>query len=87
MHACPIVEQGVGKLDQDAGAVAHQRIGADRAAVIEVLQDLQALGDDVMRFSALDVHDEANAARIVLIARIVQALSHNLLHWPQLSLA
>jgi hypothetical protein len=40
-----------------------------------------------MRFSTLDVHDEANAARIVLIFRIVETLSQNLLHCPQLSLA
>ena len=33
----------VGNLDQDAGAVAHQLVGADRAAVVEVLEDLQAL--------------------------------------------
>ena len=39
----------VGDLDQDAGAVAHQRIGADRAAVVEVLEDLQALLDDRVR--------------------------------------
>ena len=87
VRARPIVEQGVGHLDQAAGAVAHQRIGADRAAMVEVLQDLQTLGDDVVRFSAFDVHDEADAARVVLVSGIVKALSHNLLHSQQLSLA
>ena len=65
----------VGDLDQDAGAVAHQLVGADRAAVVEVLQDLQALLDDRVRLSALDVGDEADAAGVVLVDRTVQALA------------
>ena len=40
----------VGDLDQDAGAVAHQLVGADGAAMVEVLEDLQALLDDGVRF-------------------------------------
>jgi hypothetical protein len=48
--------------------------------MIQVLQDFKALGDYVMRFSALDVDDEANTTRIVLIPGIVQALSRNLMH-------
>ena len=42
-RARPIGEQTVGHLDQAAGAVAHQRVRADRAAMIQVLQDFQAL--------------------------------------------
>ena len=41
--ARPVAQQRVGDLDQAAGAVAHQRVGADRAAVVEIDQDLQAL--------------------------------------------
>ena len=63
----------VGDLDQDAGAVAHQLVGAHRTAVIQVLQDLQTLLDDVVRARTLDVGDEADAAGIVLVARVVQA--------------
>ena len=63
----------VGDLDQDAGAVAHQLVGADRAAVVEVLEDLQALRDDAVRALALDVGDEADAAGIVFVGRVVQA--------------
>ena len=37
-------EQPVGKLDQDAGAVARQRVGADRPAMREIVQNLDALG-------------------------------------------
>ena len=38
----PVAQQGVGDLDQAARAVAHQRVGAHRAAVVEVDEDLQA---------------------------------------------
>jgi hypothetical protein len=41
-------EELVRNLDQDAGAVALQRVGTDRAPVVEVLQDLEALQNDVM---------------------------------------
>jgi hypothetical protein len=39
------------------------------AAVVEVAQDLEAVGDDLVRFAALHVHDEADAAGIVLEPR------------------
>ena len=42
-------EEVVRDLHQHAGAVADQRIGADRAAMREVLQDLQTVGDDLVR--------------------------------------
>jgi hypothetical protein len=48
--------------------------------MIQILQDFQPLGDDVVRFSPFDIHHEADAARIVLVPGIVKALSHNLLH-------
>ncbi len=69
----PMAQQLVRHLDHAAGAVAHQRVGADRAAMVEVDEDLQAAADDVVRFSALDVDDKADAARIVLVARIVES--------------
>ncbi len=64
----------VGNLQQDARAVPHQRVGADRAPVVEVVQDAQALLDDLVALLALDVRHEADAARVVLVARVVQAL-------------
>jgi len=76
----PAAEQGVGNLDEDARTVAQQRIGADRSAVIEVFEDLQRLGDDRMAFLPTDMGDEAHSAGIVLISRIVQALSLGKLH-------
>jgi hypothetical protein len=46
-------QQRVGNLDQDARAVAEQRVGADRAAMVEVGEDLQRLADDGVRFRPL----------------------------------
>src|SRR5205814_1755165 len=43
------------------------------AATVEVDEDLQAAADDVVRFSALDIDDKADAARIMLVARIVES--------------
>ena len=61
-------------LQQDAGAVAGVDLAATRAAMVEVLEDLDALLDDGVRFAALDVHDEADAAGVMLELRVVEAL-------------
>jgi len=71
----PIAHQRIGHLDQAARSVTNQRIGPDRAAMVEIDQDLQTARDDVMRFSSLDVGDETDAARIVLVAWVVETLS------------
>src|SRR6478752_9943461 len=42
--------------------------------MIEVGQNLQRLGDDRVRFLALDMGNEAHAAGVMLVAGIVQAL-------------
>ena len=39
----------------------------------KVLQDLERLAHDRVRLAPLDVHDETDAAGVVLVARIVQA--------------
>ena len=70
----PIAIQGVRDLDQYACAVAHQRIGPNGTAVVEVDQDFQTIADDLMGFTPLDVGNEAYAARVVLVTRIVKAL-------------
>ena len=67
-------EELVRDLHQDAGAVAHARIGADRAAMLEIAEDAQAVFDDLVRLAALDVGDEADAAGILVERRIVKAL-------------
>jgi hypothetical protein len=42
--------------------------------VVEVFQDFQALLDDLVAFLALDVSDEADAAGVMLVLRVVQTL-------------
>ena len=42
--------------------------------MIQIDQKLQALADDGMGFDALDIGHKADAARVMLVARIVQAL-------------
>ena len=69
LAAARAAQEGVGKLDQDAGAVALQRVGARRAAMGQVLQDRQPLRDDRMGLLALDVGDEAEPARVALVGR------------------
>ncbi len=66
-------EEGVRDLHQDAGAVAGARVGADGAAMLEIAEDAQRVRDDRVRLLALDVGDEADAAAVLLKARIVQA--------------
>jgi len=53
-------------LDQQTSAVTHQRVGPDSATVIDVLEDLQTLLHDAVCLLALDVRNEAHAARVVL---------------------
>ncbi len=79
-RAAPVAQQRVGHLDQAAGAVADQRVGAHRAAVIEVDEDLQPAADDVVRLSALDIDDKADPARIMLVPRVVKTLSDRPCH-------
>src|SRR5665213_731725 len=67
-------QQPVRKLDQDAGAVAGERIGADRAAMVEVLENLEPVEKDAMALVIPDMGDKADTARIVLLPRIVQSL-------------
>jgi hypothetical protein len=76
----PGPKKAIWDLDQASGAVAHQRIGAYRAPVVEVYEDLEALRDDVVGLPTAHVGDEADAAGVVLVPRVVQPLSWRLLH-------
>ncbi|AKM08699.1 hypothetical protein AM2010_2644 [Pelagerythrobacter marensis] len=68
----PFADQRIRHLQQNAGTVTEQRIGADGTAMIEVRQNFQRLPHDCVRLFALDVRDETDAARIVFVTRIVQ---------------
>ena len=67
-------EEIVGDLGQHAAAVAEGRIGADRAAMVEIDQDLKALLEDGVRLAVLHVGHKADAAGIVLLRRVVEAV-------------
>ena len=69
-----VVEELVGGLDEDAGAVAGVDLGAAGAAVVEVGERLDRLLDDHVGAVSLEVHEEADAARVVLEAGIVETL-------------
>ena len=62
------------KLNQDAGAVAHQRVRAGRAAMAQVFEDIQTPRDDIVALAILDIGHETDTARIVFIRRIVKSL-------------
>ena len=59
---------------QDARAVTAVGFGARGAAVLEVFQGGEAVGDDGVRAPALDVGDHGDAAGVGLVLRVVQAL-------------
>ncbi len=73
--AARAAQECVGELDQDARAVALQRVGARGPPMRQVFEDPEALGDDRVAFLALDVRDEAQAARVVLVRGVVHALA------------
>jgi hypothetical protein len=73
-------EEGVRKLEKDAGAVAGVLLEAAGSAVLEVDEDLQALADDFVGGLALHVHDKPDTAGFVLELRVVESLAGGLLH-------
>ncbi len=62
-------------LDQQPGAVTHQLVRANRAAVIEILQDQQALLDDRMGTLPLDMSHETDATGVVFTAGIIKTVA------------
>ncbi len=68
-----LAQESIGRLNENAGAIARVGLASARAAVQQIEQNLQPLVDDAVRLAALDVDDEANAARVVLVGRVVKA--------------
>ena len=69
-----LAEELVGHLDEDAGAVARVDLAAAGPAVEQVDEHLEGLADDRVRARPLDVDDEADAARVVLVSGVVEPL-------------
>jgi hypothetical protein len=67
-------EETIRHLDEDAGAVAGVGLASACPAVQEVDEHTQGLAHDRVGGDTLDVHDEADAAGVVLVAGIVEAL-------------
>ena len=70
-----VAVEAVGYLDEDAGTVAGVDVGALGAPVLHVAEGADALHDRVVGGATVDVADEADAARIVFVAGVVQALT------------
>ena len=65
-------EEGVGQGEEDARAVAGIGIAPGRAAVHEVLQNGDALFNDIVIRAVGQVCDQTDAARVVFMTKTVQ---------------
>ena len=61
-------------MDEDAGAVAGEGVGAEGAAVLEVFEDFEGLLNDGVGALAAEIGDESDAAGVVLEGGVVEAL-------------
>ena len=61
----------MGNLQHDADAVTGLALGVLAGAVLQLLYNRQRIVHRLVRFSALDIDDCADAAGIMLIPRIV----------------
>ena len=68
------LEKGVGKLEQQPRPVARVGIASAGAAMLEVYQHADGVADDVVGLLAIEIRNDTDAARVVLIGRIVQPL-------------
>ncbi len=66
-------EERMRQLDEQPGAIARVLLRARGAAMLQVDEDRERVAHDLLRPSAPDVTDEAEAARIVLERRFVEA--------------
>jgi hypothetical protein len=67
-----LAEEAIGDLHQQTRAVSHQGIRTHGAAMGQVLEHRQPVENGLMRPDVLHVGDEAHAARVMLVARVVQ---------------
>jgi hypothetical protein len=79
-----LVQEAVGYLDGQTGAIAGVLLGAGGATMLEIDEDGQGVANDAMRGPAGDVHDEAEAARVVLEGRVIQTLGSRTASLPHL---
>src|SRR5690606_40671311 len=68
------LQERVGDLEQDAGAIARQGVAAAGAAVHQIEQNVYPLLDDIVGRLSLDVGDEADAAGVAFEPRIIETV-------------
>src|SRR5262249_34575755 len=71
---CLLGKKAVGNLNQNAGAVAGARVGADGAAMFEVQQNGERVRNDRVRPASFDVGNETNTARVLIEGRVIKTL-------------
>ena len=65
-------EEGVRELEQDACTVPRRLVAPVCSAMVEALQDFEPVPDDRVRRRIGECGDEAHAARVVMLSRIVE---------------
>jgi hypothetical protein len=68
-----LAEEGVGDLEEEAGAVAGGLVAPQGAPVLQVDEDPDPLLDHDVKGNAVDPGDESDAAAVVVVLRVVQA--------------
>ena len=67
-------EEPVRYLKENTGAISRVLFASSGAAVLEIQEHLHSLFDDRVRFPPPNIDDEAHAARVVFVVRIVQTM-------------
>ena len=75
-----LLQELVRDLDQNARTVAGDGVGADRAAVLEVLEDGERILDQLVGLAPFEVGDEADAAGVILATGIEKPAGARPLH-------
>ena len=65
-------------LNQDSRSIAGVVFAPASTAMVQIVKRSQAVTDNCVRLSTLQVDDEAHAAAIVFVARVVQPLCRRL---------
>jgi hypothetical protein len=58
-------------LEQNAGTVACARVRCYGTPMREIIEELEGFLDDLARANAVDMSDETDSTRVMLIGRIV----------------
>jgi hypothetical protein len=70
-------QEAMGNLNHDSRAIARLGVGADGAAMREVSENGQAIGNNAMAFEVIDIGEKAYATRIMLVSGIVKPVRGN----------